>query len=73
MPKYTKADADKARAFGDVAEGVAYDWWLVNADGAGFCLLREPHHTDEDILRALAKVRRDRDVVGRIGVAKVEG
>lgn len=60
---YTQNDVDHARRIGDEVCGVAFIWDLVSINGAGFTLLREPTHTDEDIARAEAKIRGDRDVV----------
>jgi hypothetical protein len=58
-----------ARKHHDVTNnGVAFEWWLANCDGAGFLILREPHHTDEDIDRAKSLIKADRDVVGAIRV-----
>jgi hypothetical protein len=36
---------------------------LASSEGAYFILLREPHHSDEDIAKAKALIRGDRDVV----------
>lgn len=61
---YTQAEVDRFRKYGDVTpNAVAFDWWLVNINGAGFALVREPHHTDADIDAAKAYLRRERDVV----------
>lgn len=65
MP-YTPRDLADARRHHDVVLGVAFQWWLVSRDGAGFALLREPHHTDAEIEAAKAELLRNRDVVGRI-------
>jgi hypothetical protein len=65
---FTPEELAAARHCHDVALGVAFDWWLVSAAGAGFALFREPHHTDADIFAAKAHLMRDRDVVGRIHV-----
>ena len=55
---------DRAKRRGNVTpNGVAFDWWLVNADGAGYELLREPHHSDEDIEAAKRYLRGNHDVV----------
>jgi len=71
---YTRAEVDRMRKFGDETKnGVVFDWWLRSAAGAGFCLIREPHHNDQDIEAARQQIRRDRDVVGSIGVATVKG
>ena len=62
-----------ARRIGDVTpNGVAFDWWLVSAEGAGFALLREAQHSDDDIERARRHLLADRDVVGRIRVLRPE-
>lgn len=50
---------------------MAFEWWLANADGAGFRLLPEPHHTAADISRAKSAIKRDRDVVGKIRVERL--
>lgn len=61
---YSAAELAQARRYGDVtANGIAFDWWLASIDGAGFALLREPHHSDADIERAKRLLRDDRDVV----------
>ena len=44
--------------------GVPFDWWLVNINGAGFCLLPvKGYHTDQDVEEAKRHLRSDRDVV----------
>ena len=40
---------------------VHFNWWLISSQGAGFELLREPHHTDADIAAAADYIRNDRD------------
>jgi hypothetical protein len=73
MDKYTRAELEKFRKYGDVTKnGVVFDWWLASCEGAGFRLIREPHHTDEDIELAKHYLKSDRDVVGKIGVSEVE-
>jgi hypothetical protein len=68
--KWTDEQMASAKRHGDVTKnGVAFDWWLVNVNGACFMLMREDHHSDEDIALAKEHIRRDRDVVGRINVA----
>ena len=57
---------EKAKHFQDVtrtAVPVAYEYTLVNADGAAFILLREPHHTDANIRRAKSYLYNTNDVV----------
>lgn len=61
---YTPAELEREKRDGNVtANGVVFEWWLISADGAGFALYREPHHTDEDIALAKNLLRNDRDVV----------
>lgn len=45
------------------AGDVAFDYGLAGPDGAWFMLLKEPKHTKEDIQKAGAYLRRNRDVV----------
>ena len=66
--KHSRDSVRKAKEWGDVAEGVSFDWWTEGREGAGFCLFREPHHTDEDIKKAKEYLMRMRDVVGKISV-----
>ena len=68
MTTYSPEDLLLAKRHRDEVKGVCFDWWLANIDGAGFALLREPHHTDTDIEAAKAELLRNRDVVGRITV-----
>jgi hypothetical protein len=70
---YTPQEVALFREHHDVTpNGVAFDWWLVSADGAGFCLIREPQHTDADIEEAQAYLHRQRDVVGKIRIATLQ-
>lgn len=67
--RYSSEDIAGFIRHGDVAEGVPFEWWLANADGAGFCLVpTKGVHTDEQVKRAKQELMRNRDVVGRIGV-----
>lgn len=43
--------------------GVWYDWDLAGPDGIAVTIVKEAHHTDEDIERAKQEIRNDRDVV----------
>lgn len=57
---------EKAQRYRETTRGavpVAYEWGLQNENGAWFRLLREPHHTDQDIDAARAFLRSERDVV----------
>jgi len=54
----------KCRRWGDVTDnGVCFDWGLAGPDGAWFTLLREPHHSKDDVEIAKKQLHRDRDVV----------
>lgn len=68
MLTYTPEELAAARKRGDLivsasTNGVAYRWWLAGADGAGFALLREPNHSDDDIAHATRWLMNSRDVV----------
>lgn len=64
MNNYTIEQVKRFREFGDVTRSdVAFDWYLASSAGAGFILIREPRHTDDDIRRAKDQIRSDRDVV----------
>lgn len=68
---YAPAQVERYRKFGDVtSNGVVFDYDLCSA-GAMFGLIREAHHTDENIEKAAAELRRDRDVVGLINICSV--
>jgi len=69
---YAPAQVERHRKFGDVTKnGVVFDYDLTYS-GAMFGLIREAHHTDEDIERAAAELRRDRDVVGLINICLIK-
>ena len=69
---YTAEEIERFRKFGDETDnGVAFDWGYANINGAYFILLREPKHTDEDIAKAKAFLKRNRDVVS-IRVEKMD-
>ena len=70
--KYTREDVEIARTLGDVANGIAFDWWPISDDWDGFCLLVEPHHTDIAIAIAEATLRLTRNVIGAVRVEHVE-
>jgi hypothetical protein len=72
MSDYDRDEVEKFRHRHQVTpSGVVFDWWLANQDGAGFCLIRETHTTDEQIEQAKKYLRAERDVVGAIKVATV--
>lgn len=47
---------------------VAYDDALADSNGAHFWLFREPETTDDELRRAMRRLREDRDVVGPIRI-----
>lgn len=70
---YSREETQRFRKAGDVTpNGVVFDWYLLGPDGAHFVLIRGPHHTAEDIAKAKAYLKRNRDVVGRIDVTDME-
>jgi hypothetical protein len=72
MTTYTTTERDSCANSGDVTpNGVVFDWELVNINGAGFTLIREPHHTDDDIRIGEEYLRYERDVV-RLSVAMLD-
>lgn len=56
-----KAICDKN--FTETKVPVYFEWGLLNMDGAWYNLLREPHHTNDDIERAKSWLRNTQDVV----------
>lgn len=69
MAIYTQEDLAAAKKWTEVTRnGVYYSWELAGPGGASFILLRESHHTDEDMQLAERQLRNDRDVV-RLSVA----
>jgi hypothetical protein len=72
MRTYTTPERDRYAKFGDVTKnGVVFDWELASSAGAAFTLIREPHHTDDDMRVAEEHLRRNRDVVS-LSVALLE-
>lgn len=67
MKKLGADEVARCREHGDVTpSGVAFNWGLAGPNGASFTLIREAHTTDDDIERAKAYLRAERDVVGSI-------
>lgn len=60
---YSQEEYEQLKKIGYVSEGVVYDYDLT-PNGAKFILLRTPETTNEDIRRAKARLRSERDVVG---------
>lgn len=72
MTTFTINERDRCAAAGYVTKnGVVFDYELVSINGAHFILIREPHHTDDDIRIAEEHVRGEHDVV-RLSVAHLE-
>lgn len=70
---YTKEEAARFERFGDTSNGIPFDWWLVNADGAGFCLIpTKGTHSPEAVEKAKRMLKGNRDVVGSIKVCWLE-
>lgn len=63
----------KARSWGRVTKaGVAFDYSWATQDTASFLLIREPHHSDADIDRAVAEIRASGESAGPVRVARLE-
>jgi len=43
--------------------GIRYNSWLYSSEGVEMHLFVEPHHTKEDIKKAKAEAKSERDVV----------
>lgn len=70
--EYSKSTLEKLKKFGYLTKmGVVYDEELAGPNGMSFCLLREPHTTDEMLINAVRELRSNRDVVGKIKVTQV--
>ncbi len=62
----------KCRAWGRVTKaGVAFDYSWATQDSASFLLIREPHHSDEDIDRAVAEIAASGESAGPVRVARL--
>ena len=63
----------KCRAWGRVTKaGVAFDYSWATQDTASFLLIREPHHKDEDIDRAVAEIVASGESAGPVRVARLD-
>lgn len=72
MTTFTINERDRCAAAGYVTKnGVVFDYELVSINGAHFILIREPHHTDDDIRIAEEHVRAEHDVV-QLSVARLD-
>lgn len=62
----------KCRAWNRVTKaGVAFDYSWATADTASFLLIREPHHSDEDIDKAVAEIVASGESAGPVRVARL--
>ena len=63
----------KCRAWGRVTKaGVAFDYSWATNETASFLLIREPHHSDADIDRAVAEIVASGESEGPVRVARLE-
>lgn len=63
----------KCRAWGRVTRaGVAFDYSWATEDTASFLLIREPHHSDEDIDNAVAEIAASGESAGPVRVARLD-
>ena len=63
----------KCRAWGRVTRaGVAFDFSWATQDTASFLLIREPHHRDEDIDRAVAEIVASGESAGPVRIARLD-
>ena len=63
----------KCRASGRVTKiGVAFDYSWATEDTASFLLIREPHHSDNDIDTAVAEIRASGESAGPVRVARLD-
>jgi hypothetical protein len=63
----------RARAWGRVTSvGVAFDYSWATQETASFLLIREPHHTDADIDRAVAEIVASGESAGPVRVARLD-
>src|SRR5438132_12538006 len=63
----------RCRAWGRVtAGGVAFDYSWATQETASFLLIREPHHSDADIDRAVAEIVASGESAGPVRVARLD-
>ena len=63
----------KCRAWGRVTQaGVAFDYSWATEDTASFLLIREPHHDDAAIDRAVAEIAASGESAGPVRVARLD-
>jgi len=63
--EFTERRIKARRAYDVIPAGIdmAFEWGLAGPNGAHFTLLAEPWHTTNDIKKAKAYLRNNRDVV----------
>ena len=63
----------RVRSWGRVTKaGVAFDYSWATQETASFLLIREPHHSDEDIDRAVAEIVATGESAGPVRVARLD-
>ena len=63
----------KCRAWGRVTRaGVAFDYSWATQETASFLVIREPHHSDADIDRAVAEIAASGESAGPVRVARLD-
>ena len=63
----------RCRAWGRVTKaGVAFDYSWATQETASFLLIREPHHSDQDIDRAVAEIVASGESAGPVRVARLD-
>jgi hypothetical protein len=63
----------RCRAWGRVTRaGVAFDYSWATQETASFLLIREPHHSDDDIDRAVAEIVASGESAGPVRVARLD-
>ena len=63
----------RCRAWGRVTKaGVAFDYSWATQETASFLLIREPHHSDADIDRAVAEIVATGESAGPVRVARLD-
>lgn len=63
----------RCRSWGRVTQaGVAFDYSWATNETASFLLIREPHHSDTDIDRAVAEIQSSGESAGPVRVARLD-
>jgi hypothetical protein len=72
MEKMTLKEFNPNGATGDADSDMLYHWWVTGPQGARFQLLKEKHHTEEDVKKAQRWLRVNLDVVSIAVVTLIE-